>query len=246
LDLLDRYFGGELQMTHTPAGWHKDVNGTVRWWDGEKWTDQTWSDSPAPATGAASPTTVPSVGSGKKLALILIGVGAGVVLLAVAVVLLVLGFVSSSGDPVAGGQVSQTADAEAVAPGATDVPEEAAEAGRPNVPTQPESTFTPDPAKKYPEETEFEGIRRPTLDETRAAPKDADEAEFCRLFLASFDNSSDEWAASKKVWEQVELGTPASMPALAREGWEGSLGDRNFDWGNDASDAYDHYTFGCR
>jgi hypothetical protein len=43
-----------------PAGWYPDVHGTVRWWDGERWTDhirESGSSTAAPATPAAAEAT---------------------------------------------------------------------------------------------------------------------------------------------------------------------------------------------
>lgn len=38
-------------MTQTPAGWYRDPEGAVRWWDGAVWTDHVQpAEPPAPAS----------------------------------------------------------------------------------------------------------------------------------------------------------------------------------------------------
>ena len=37
-----------------PAGWYPDIHGTVRWWDGDRWTDHV-QDSPSAATSPPEP-----------------------------------------------------------------------------------------------------------------------------------------------------------------------------------------------
>ena len=49
-------------MSTTPqAGWHRcpKLPGTLRWWDGSRWTDHT-----RPLPGAASPATAPDLSAG--------------------------------------------------------------------------------------------------------------------------------------------------------------------------------------
>jgi hypothetical protein len=36
-----------------PAGWYPDIHGTVRWWDGERWTDRVRDTSATPTSPAA-------------------------------------------------------------------------------------------------------------------------------------------------------------------------------------------------
>ncbi|MFV0452905.1 MAG: DUF2510 domain-containing protein [Propioniciclava sp.] len=36
-------------MSDTPSGWYNDGSGTMRWWDGTRWTEQT--QGPPPGTG---------------------------------------------------------------------------------------------------------------------------------------------------------------------------------------------------
>ncbi len=35
-------------MADTQAGWYDDGSGTMRWWDGQKWTDNVQPPAPAP------------------------------------------------------------------------------------------------------------------------------------------------------------------------------------------------------
>ncbi|WP_408954290.1 DUF2510 domain-containing protein, partial [Kribbella solani] len=58
-------------MTNPPAGWYPDPTGqphTIRWWNGEKWTNKTDHESaltnPTEANpGSPSPTAIPSATS---------------------------------------------------------------------------------------------------------------------------------------------------------------------------------------
>ena len=36
-----------------PAGWYPDIHGTVRWWDGERWTDRVRDTSATPTSPPA-------------------------------------------------------------------------------------------------------------------------------------------------------------------------------------------------
>lgn len=40
-------------MAGTQAGWYNDGTGTMRWWDGQAWTDKVQAPAPAPSTPAA-------------------------------------------------------------------------------------------------------------------------------------------------------------------------------------------------
>ncbi|MFV0372863.1 DUF2510 domain-containing protein [Microbacterium sp.] len=33
-------------MANTQAGWYEDGSGTMRWWDGQKWTDSVQPPAP--------------------------------------------------------------------------------------------------------------------------------------------------------------------------------------------------------
>ncbi|MFJ3035569.1 DUF2510 domain-containing protein [Curtobacterium pusillum] len=41
-------------MTNTQAGWYPDAQGTIRWWDGQQWTEQTQSAPNAPQRSGLS------------------------------------------------------------------------------------------------------------------------------------------------------------------------------------------------
>jgi hypothetical protein len=41
-------------------GWYDDGNGRARWWDGERWTEQTQAPQAAPRGGSVSRTQVPA------------------------------------------------------------------------------------------------------------------------------------------------------------------------------------------
>lgn len=258
-------------MADIPAGWHKDANGVMRWWDGSRWTEHTQEGGqgqPAASPGAmpngspvSSPGSPGSPGGGNKKAWIIVGAVALVLIVIVGGVATIIGVaVHNTSKGLSAAEKSLDAadrslsawanssddpldDSSGSAPEDTGAPADEP-SGEVTVAPQPESTFTPDPAKKYPSDGNG-GVRSPTIAEARKAPKTADEAKFCQLINALPD-SKDEWAAGKLAWERLALGTPADMPPLARQGWEEWMGGYDtYKPGSPEDDAMNHYTFPC-
>ncbi|WP_434181299.1 DUF2510 domain-containing protein [Clavibacter michiganensis] len=50
---------GETMAAETQAGWYDDGSGTMRWWDGTRWTE-TVQPPPPPGYGASGATPVSS------------------------------------------------------------------------------------------------------------------------------------------------------------------------------------------
>ena len=79
-------------MTTTPPGWYDDAHGSVRWWDGERWTEHVH----APDAAASAPAQKPA----SKLWILWVVIGVvvlGFIVVAVTVIPLVIGLLAGGG-----------------------------------------------------------------------------------------------------------------------------------------------------
>jgi hypothetical protein len=61
--------------TTTPAGWFADPTGTMRWWDGESWTEPAAPGGTVPASAAAGVPLQPSRAGVNAFAIVALLVG---------------------------------------------------------------------------------------------------------------------------------------------------------------------------